>query len=190
MQLPKEIGDLTNLHELNMQKSAIQKLPEEIGKLTNLRVLNLENSSIGSLSDSIGRIKGLMELNLDGIHISELRGKFPNEFSLILAQRCQSLGFVGKHFQINSEVRYALACNRARFRTRLGKKDDESAQTLPKLWPLMINHATRAFQRYSYKSPRYWIKQPDAIYQLITDGMDSFVGLLVDRNTKDNYTIR
>ncbi|EMO32618.1 leucine rich repeat protein, partial [Leptospira santarosai str. HAI821] len=39
--LPKEIGKLQNLKELNLNKNQLTTLPKEIGKLQNLKELNL-----------------------------------------------------------------------------------------------------------------------------------------------------
>jgi Leucine-rich repeat (LRR) protein len=42
--LPLEIGQLTDLRELNLQNNQLAGLPSEIGQLTDLRELNLQNN--------------------------------------------------------------------------------------------------------------------------------------------------
>merc|ERR1712157_540873 len=94
------------------------------------------------------------------------------DYLLMLVKNCPFLGSLrGEEGALAmSEVRklsFALACKRAKFRTRFhtirdegksdgggGKMDDEEEEEKPppnqKLWPLVLRSATRAFDRYDY----------------------------------------
>ena len=47
--LPPEIGQLTNLQQLNLSYNRLTRLPPEIGQLTNLQELDLSNNPLTSL---------------------------------------------------------------------------------------------------------------------------------------------
>ena len=65
--LPKSIGRLKNLTELNLWNTKkIESLPDEIGNLTKLQRLNLSASRVSSLPKSIGKLKNLTDLDLYG----------------------------------------------------------------------------------------------------------------------------
>jgi hypothetical protein len=131
----------------------------------------------------------------------------------MLLQHCQILGelflFGGIHFSFpfslpstnEEECLYAMACNRARFRTGFRTianqliADKDSIQTTRKLWPIMLKNATSAFLGYSCRddssiSTRVGCRKPlempkeDAVYHLLAMGMESFIGVLLDRKTK------
>ena len=57
----------------------------------------------------------------------------------------------------------------------------------PKLWPLVLSDATRAFvpSADASRGTSYHrdLKKMDAIYQLLVDGRESFLGVLIDRET-------
>jgi hypothetical protein len=63
--LPRTIGQLQNLKELNLVRTGnLTSLPKEIGNLTSLTILNIHCSSIQSLPPTIGQLQNLKELNL------------------------------------------------------------------------------------------------------------------------------
>jgi Leucine-rich repeat (LRR) protein len=72
--LPSEIGQLTNLRELNLAGyplfgeifggNKLTSLPTEIGQLTNLRKLNLSSNQLASLPAEIGQLTNLNTLDL------------------------------------------------------------------------------------------------------------------------------
>lgn len=156
------------------------------------RPLDLSLSAITSFSDSIGRLTGIRNLSIPS-GLPELED--PEEFILMLVQRYPLLEELLVGENENSEnLNYALACNRARSRTPFGTTDEESIQTMLKLWPRMLKYATRAFMLHCYKlstpyisGSNYHTPQPDTIYRLLVDGRESFVRILMDRNnTKDD----
>ena len=62
--LPKEIGQLTNLTSLRLLKTQLTSLPKEIGQLTKLSKLSLFNNQLTSLPKEIGQLTKLTELDL------------------------------------------------------------------------------------------------------------------------------
>jgi Leucine-rich repeat (LRR) protein len=190
--LPPSIGRLQNLEYLDLRYThSLSNLPEEIGNLNNLKELNLQYSGIKWLPDSIGRLKGLLYLNIYRTTIPELQGEDQDEFLMTLVQRHPLLVSLGKLTVGGREnLNHSLACNRARLHTGFGITDDNnSIRTTPKLWPLMLKHATRAFNKYPTISDldgdyylKYSIEEPDAIYQFLVNGRESFIGALLDRN--------
>jgi len=79
---------------------------------------------------------------------------------------------------------FALALHRARSRIIKTIKTN-----VPKLWPLLLTNASRAFDAFNrYPSRRYSVSKPDAVYQLLVDGRESFVRILVNRNANDVRT--
>jgi hypothetical protein len=70
--LPKSIGKLTNLKILNLEGNGLTELPESIGKLTALENLDLVNNNLKALPKSIGKLTNLKILKLDGNGLTEL----------------------------------------------------------------------------------------------------------------------
>ena len=65
-QLPPEIGQLTNLRELNLVGNKLSGLPPEIVQLINLRELNIGFISLSNLPPEIVQLTNLQSLNLTG----------------------------------------------------------------------------------------------------------------------------
>ena len=63
-ELPPEIGNLTNLTELNLSSNQLATLPPEIWQLTKLIVLDLQNTKLATLPPEIGNLTNLTELKL------------------------------------------------------------------------------------------------------------------------------
>jgi Leucine-rich repeat (LRR) protein len=61
--LPKEIGQLKNLTSLELYRNHLTSLPKEIGQLTNLTELYLEHTGITSLPKEIGQLVYLIKLS-------------------------------------------------------------------------------------------------------------------------------
>jgi Leucine-rich repeat (LRR) protein len=57
IEIPKEIGNLSNLQFLCLSQNQIMELPKEIGNLTNLQSLNLQGSQITELPSSINNLR-------------------------------------------------------------------------------------------------------------------------------------
>lgn len=64
--LPAEIGQLTNLTGLSLRDNQLTELPPEIGRLVNLTWLDLSNNRLTSLPPEISQLTSLNELYLSG----------------------------------------------------------------------------------------------------------------------------
>ncbi|MFW9996091.1 MAG: leucine-rich repeat domain-containing protein, partial [Candidatus Odinarchaeota archaeon] len=71
-ELPPQIGQLTNLQELDLSENQLVSLPAEIGKLTKLRSLTLMRNELTSLPAEMGQLKNLEILDLESNHLKEL----------------------------------------------------------------------------------------------------------------------
>ena len=63
-ELPKEIGNLTNLQELYIYNNQLSELPKEIGKLVNLEHLSISNNQLSELPKEIGKLVNLERLDI------------------------------------------------------------------------------------------------------------------------------
>jgi internalin A len=71
-ELSENIGQLTELNELNLNGNQLTALPESIGQLTQLQRLYLDNNQLTALPESIGQLTELKELNLNGNQLTVL----------------------------------------------------------------------------------------------------------------------
>ncbi|SDH81858.1 leucine-rich repeat domain-containing protein [Winogradskyella thalassocola] len=69
--IPAEIGNMTNLQQINLTASNVSSIPEEIGQLINLKRLNLSKTKISKLPESIKNLKNLKMLNIKNTNISD-----------------------------------------------------------------------------------------------------------------------
>ncbi|MEM9117305.1 MAG: COR domain-containing protein, partial [Cyanobacteria bacterium P01_F01_bin.56] len=70
--LPAEIGQLTNLQQLDLSANQLSALPAEIGQLTNLQQLDLSANQLSALPAEIGQLTKLTQLDLYFNEFSEL----------------------------------------------------------------------------------------------------------------------
>ncbi len=70
--LPDELGNLSNLQCLLIQKNKIKQLPQSIGLLQQLRVIDASENELQSLPDSIKYMKRLQSLHLAHNHLHVL----------------------------------------------------------------------------------------------------------------------
>ena len=70
-ELPKEIGNLTNLRKLYISNNKLSELPKEIGNLTNLRYLSISNNQLSELPKEIGNLTNLRELDISNNQLNE-----------------------------------------------------------------------------------------------------------------------
>jgi internalin A len=70
--LPREIGQLTNLIQLNLSGNNLAYLRSEIGQLTNLNQLDLSRNWLDNLPRQIGKLINLTQLNLAGNKLTTL----------------------------------------------------------------------------------------------------------------------
>jgi Leucine-rich repeat (LRR) protein len=67
--IPKEIGEFTNLQYIYLSYNKIKNIPKEIGKLIKLRHLYLSHNEIEDIPSEIGQLTNLEELNLSNNRI-------------------------------------------------------------------------------------------------------------------------
>jgi hypothetical protein len=140
--------------------------------------LDLSDSIIASIPHSIGQLSNLKELDLSST--GNLR-KLPEE-----------IGNLTQLIKLNwskpfpERIVYRLACSRARCRTGFGMA--KRVQIPPKLLPLTLSSATRAFsiclrERHNnaYQKLDFVIDPPDAIHHVLLYLRDEFIGVLVNR---------
>jgi len=193
--IPHEIGTLSSLKRLRAFCRGLERLPDSIGKLVNLEVLDLQRSGITSLPDSIVNLESLKFLFLHDTPLVNNNPHGPPTCVWTLLRNCNTLVSMGSVYQNNEKLHYALACNR--FRTRTGLYAAVVTPIGPTLWPHALQNATSPFRKYSFV-PRVLdhgfsrqkivdmsceVSKSDAIYQLLKDRRDSFVGVLIHRNT-------
>ena len=73
-----EIGNLTHLTSLNLEKNELTNLPPEIGNLTHLTSLNLEKNKLRNLPSEIGNLTHLTSLNLEKNELTNLPPEIGN----------------------------------------------------------------------------------------------------------------
>jgi hypothetical protein len=156
------------LKKLDISKSRITTKPDPRSwSLTNLRCLYIYKS----------RIPGL-ELDLVKRFVN-----YPEEYLSTLIQHWPFLGALDAPLESQSnKVGYALACNRARSRTRFRKVGKEFLQTM-KLWPMILSNAKKAFKVYPDFGDHsiYHIKSHEAVHWLLLEGMEFFLMAIVER---------
>ena len=85
--LPPEIGQLSNLEQLNLSGNQLTELPPEITQLSNLPSLNLSRNQLTELPPEIGQLSNLQSLYLNSNQLTELPpeiGQLSNLLSLYL----------------------------------------------------------------------------------------------------------
>ena len=164
------------MNNLNLFCSKITSLPPSIGRLKNLQVLDLYCTKLVTLPEEIGDLASLTKLNLRHSKITSLPpsiGRLKNLTELALPLGCVC--------PVTKKLCHVITGNKARSRIGLGAIDKDSVPMPPKLWPLVVCNAKQAFDDpYNILD----IKQPDCIYQLLGDGRESFVGVLMNRGSK------
>ena len=77
-ELPKEIGNITQLIELYLTNNKLTKLPKEIGNLTQLTYLDLSDNELTELPKEIGNLLQLIALYLHNNNLTELPKEIGN----------------------------------------------------------------------------------------------------------------
>ena len=84
--LPPEIGQLTNLANLNLSGNRLTALPPEIGQLTTLTTLDLSNNQLTALPAEIGELTNLTALILWANRITALPAEIGQLTNLTLLE--------------------------------------------------------------------------------------------------------
>ena len=78
LDLPPEIGNLTGLRRLYLQRNQLTELPPEIGRLINLWNLPLEDNNLTTLPPEIGNLASLTSLDLNRNSLTKLPPEIGN----------------------------------------------------------------------------------------------------------------
>jgi GTPase SAR1 family protein len=70
--VPKELGQLRNLTILDLYNNQLTSVPKELGQLTNLELLWLFGNQLTSVPRELGRLKNLQELYLGGNQLTSV----------------------------------------------------------------------------------------------------------------------
>jgi internalin A len=70
--LPEELGQLTQLQQLDVSDNQLSALPEALDQLTQLRLLNVSINQLGALPESLGQLTQLQQLDVGGNRLSAL----------------------------------------------------------------------------------------------------------------------
>jgi Leucine-rich repeat (LRR) protein len=92
--LPKEIGCLNNLCQLDLTDSNFIAIPADIGELRNLRILNLSKNKLKAVSPDIGKLSSLSNLDLSSNCLQELPvelTRLTELHNLNLSRACQQI---------------------------------------------------------------------------------------------------
>jgi len=194
LNLPKDIGDLISLNTLVLHGSDITSLPHSIERSKNLQTLNLSHTEqLLNLPEAIGDLISLEELNLRLSNIAS----FPPSIGHLKNLNCLKVGNSMSHYPGARKIYYGIACNISRSRIGFGATGSKYPVPMSlKLWPLVLHNATRAFQpfRSNFNSEGEVchkildLKKAEAIYKLLVDGRESFLGVLLNRETTDQGT--
>ena len=71
-EIPEEIGDLTQLEILMLEKAGISEIPDSICNLTRLRSLNIKGTNVATLPEGIGNLSSLTRLDISDTQITDL----------------------------------------------------------------------------------------------------------------------
>ena len=122
--------------------------------------------------------------------------RLPEEILSLTNNSLSALRLFGNCFDdcpVAQKLLYAMTRNLARSRIGIGFGDSDeefgyaSVPVPLRLWPLVLHNAKGAFAIPIENQNSYFrdIQQPDAIYQLLADERESFVGVLVNREPTD-----
>ena len=178
--VPSSIGNLQNLETLYLGCAEnLQSIPEGIGRLTRLKFLYLRSSNITSLSPFVGRLQKLEHLDLEyAANLTVLPDEIVGLTSLKRFIRSKSVPRSPP-----DEFKYKFLCKRAK--KRLWTTMNEFSLQTSKLWPHILENAPEAFNDDlsvdNYPSSTIKVANPDAIYQLLSNGRESFINVLLLR---------
>ena len=85
--VPAELGQLTSLEGLDLRSNQLTSVPAEIGQLASLRKLSLGGNQLTSVPAEIGQLTSLEVLNLNGNQLTSL----PAEIGQLTSLKCLDL---------------------------------------------------------------------------------------------------
>src|SRR6266571_199652 len=124
-QLPPELWQLINLHELYLDNNQLSQLPPEIGQLTNLQTLVIHHNQLSQLPPELWLLANLQKLYLDYNQLSQVPseiGQLTNLHKLWLNNNQIN--------QLPSEIGQLINLQKLRL------DDNQLSQLPPNLWQL------------------------------------------------------
>ena len=118
LEIPSEVGNMSNLCELDLSNSDLTSIPKELGNLTNLKILKLDLTHIRTIPKEFGNLLNLEELSLILSGVESLPAEIGNLPKLISCHlgMCKNLNTVpvelkkitdrGGKLHINSWVKF------------------------------------------------------------------------------------
>jgi len=191
MSLPRSIWRLNNLAILILTHQSMTRLPDEIGDLTNLRFLCLVKNNFQSLPPTMGRLKNLQKLQIHDTKLTEL----PQCILKIASLTSLNLSYSSIPPQEKEKAYYAVACNRARERlkfprmrltSKLLENGTKYFSEAPSAIELQSDSLLAEFffgsreAAQSHVKDSYTMGEPDAIFRLLVDGLESLVSNLIN----------
>ena len=204
--LPPSIGRLHNLKDLSLSCTrGLTELPDEIGNLKNLELLDV-GMGIDQLPPSLMQLKRLLRIYLRYTNVPDSEQE--RYQYLTACNRVRNLTGLGtiivleedtkhktRHKTSNSKEPLTSDSNKV---DALQRKRQPTTTLSPKLWPLVLKHSVRAFTRYPSDKDndtrvdriarQYTISQASAIYQLLSDGRESFLVTVVANRNNNKMT--
>lgn len=77
-EIPKDIGYLTQLTDLNLYSNLLKELPKEIGNLYRLQRLNLNNNLLEKIPKELGNLSNLTDLSIRHNRLKEIPVELSN----------------------------------------------------------------------------------------------------------------
>ena len=198
---PPSIGRLENMKSLHLGCCKnLRDLPEEIGDFTRLESLYLNDLKITGLPECVRKLTNLTSLDIRGVRVPELetdRSKFilgllRHDFPFLSYINVLPWPRTGQD-EINCLLEINGAKPRTPFFRSVTRTDDEENReegdppigsgTIMKLWPRMLYNAKYAFYGRLNLPAVYITTKPEAVYQLLKFGIQSFVAVVRDRGS-------
>ena len=82
-EIPKELGNLTNLKYLYLYNNKLTEIPKELGNLTNLQNLSLGVNQLTEIPKELGNLVNLRDLDLYGNKLTEIPKELGNLTNLV-----------------------------------------------------------------------------------------------------------
>jgi len=98
--LSESIGNLCNLHYLDLSKNKLEKIPESIGNLCSLQELVLSKNKLKKIPESIGNLKNLQYLDLSGNELEKIPESIGNLHKLYELHLYDNQRFLNTHFKV------------------------------------------------------------------------------------------
>src|SRR6266700_1110097 len=147
-QLPPELWQLINLHELYLDNNQLSQLPPEIGQLTNLQTLVIHHNQLSQLPPELWLLANLQKLYLDYNQLSQVPSEIGqlanlqerrldlNQLSPLPTELCQLANLQRLDLTDNQLNQLPAEIGQLTNLQELYLDNNELSQLPPKLWQL------------------------------------------------------